>query len=892
MKTFKEFVTEVQAPLSQGEKNFFNAHNPINHKDLVPGVTDQEHVFNGSPQRKDPRTASYENDQAEKAYDKNLKVEESLEEKHLTPNEMKKREEIVKSLKKKGMEKGKAYAIATATAKRVAEATELGDDDGWYTHREIHGDKGISREDWKKGWRLNLKGERVQTKTKSNEEVEVIDESDFEKNLTKKQRARLNAAVFKASPQNPVNIEMKKREAEKEKTQFYNSFKRPSTNEDVEVIDERNKENKFKKDLHVASMGKRSIDKFDLDHDKMAKDFGHTRDQIRDTMKSRLKTFKRVGRQMTREESEQLDELGRGTLMNYGSKAMDAAREARKKGDRETASKRTAGMDRAASKLFPAMYKNTDKKSYVHASEEVEIDEAAMPKFHHEGPKGATHVKKDSETGEHVVRFWKKTDSGYKRHEAGDYFTDDKEDAHNTAKKMVGEEVVNELDDKRNSIINRYLSKTNPEHSSPQEIEKRKAGRSLALRKKWADEKFGDVDVPKVSARVREEVEELDEGMPSSVIKTKQRYAEMSDADFAKAHGNKSEKALQSMAWSHGYGKPGTPGHNHYVNRVKKGMSSEEFDLHEARPKTSETGKEESSEADQNIHTQLHKSLSIGKHVTFKNGDKKQVSAAHAQKALHMLSKAKPAERLSLQNSMSHSHDRFMKTVTHGRAVVDHPDMKKVSVAKSVKENADPVTKASDRGAMTAAVRMGVDGALKVIKRNPARDEIKIGEALDPVGKEDADIDNDGKKNTKSDKYLHNRRKTIKAAIRGAVKEAEEMTTATVASAASSQLAKGQSSTENMQQDSVNKIKKDPLASKEAVTLPPTQGNKPIGGESEPSRVGGKYSMEEEVLLNSLYSILSEENKALFEELMTTDEGIEQLLGFANNAFKEEQGTE
>ena len=34
-------------------------------------------------------------------------------------------------------------------------------------------------------------------------------------------------------------------------------------------------------------------------------------------------------------------------------------------------------------------------------------------------------------------------------------------------------------------------------------------------------------------------------------------------------------------------------------------------------------------------------------------------------------------------------------------------------------------------------------------------------EALDPVGKEDEDVDNDGKSNTKSDKYLLNRRKTI-----------------------------------------------------------------------------------------------------------------------------------
>ena len=38
-------------------------------------------------------------------------------------------------------------------------------------------------------------------------------------------------------------------------------------------------------------------------------------------------------------------------------------------------------------------------------------------------------------------------------------------------------------------------------------------------------------------------------------------------------------------------------------------------------------------------------------------------------------------------------------------------------------------------------------------------------EALDPVGQEDADIDNDGKKNTKSDKYLKNRRKAIAKAM-------------------------------------------------------------------------------------------------------------------------------
>ena len=42
---------------------------------------------------------------------------------------------------------------------------------------------------------------------------------------------------------------------------------------------------------------------------------------------------------------------------------------------------------------------------------------------------------------------------------------------------------------------------------------------------------------------------------------------------------------------------------------------------------------------------------------------------------------------------------------------------------------------------------------------------VELVEGLDPVGQEDDDVDNDGKKNTKSDKYLKNRRKVVGAAI-------------------------------------------------------------------------------------------------------------------------------
>jgi len=82
-----------------------------------------------------------------------------------------------------------------------------------------------------------------------------------------------------------------------------------------------------------------------------------------------------------------------------------------------------------------------------------------------------------------------------------------------------------------------------------------------------------------------------------------------------------------------------------------------------------------------------------------------------------------------------------------------------------------------------------------------------------------------------------------------------------------------------MAQDSVDKIKKDPLASKEKIDLPPTTGNKPIGGEGQ--AYSGKSTMAEEVSLNNLYNTLSEQNKVKFKEKMLTTEGKEELLKFA-----------
>ena len=84
---------------------------------------------------------------------------------------------------------------------------------------------------------------------------------------------------------------------------------------------------------------------------------------------------------------------------------------------------------------------------------------------------------------------------------------------------------------------------------------------------------YAKVNVKGRKKAYQEEVELDEAGMPAGVIKAKQRYAEMTDADFAAAHGHKSDDELRGMAWRHGYGKGAGKGSDHYLNRVKKGRS-------------------------------------------------------------------------------------------------------------------------------------------------------------------------------------------------------------------------------------------------------------------------------------------------------------------------------
>jgi hypothetical protein len=85
---------------------------------------------------------------------------------------------------------------------------------------------------------------------------------------------------------------------------------------------------------------------------------------------------------------------------------------------------------------------------------------------------------------------------------------------------------------------------------------------------------------------------------------------------------------------------------------------------------------------------------------------------------------------------------------------------------EQVAESAVPGKPAERLGAVTAIPKAERDAAREraLAKAKAMREKNKIKEALDPVGKEDKDIDNDGD-HDKTDKYLLNRRKVRGAAI-------------------------------------------------------------------------------------------------------------------------------
>ena len=101
-------------------------------------------------------------------------------------------------------------------------------------------------------------------------------------------------------------------------------------------------------------------------------------------------------------------------------------------------------------------------------------------------------------------------------------------------------------------------------------------------------------------------------------------------------------------------------------------------------------------------------------------------------------------------------------------------DLSKVYL-ENISESAVPGKPAEKLGAVTGIPKSEQESAKeRLLKKAAAKRAAMKNEALDPVGQEDADIDNDGDTD-KSDKYLHKRRKAIAKAMKKRVKEEREI---------------------------------------------------------------------------------------------------------------------
>ena len=160
--------------------------------------------------------------------------------------------------------------------------------------------------------------------------------------------------------------------------------------------------------------------------------------------------------------------------------------------------------------------------------------------------------------------------------------------------------------------------------------------------------------------------------------------------------------------------------------------------------------------ANKNIINQMRKAPIDGMHkLTFENGKKHLVDPKHVARALevHANTPVAMGKKEEVQNALAHSHEHFMHVVKHGKppAVEKKP---KVSLGSMRKEDADPTTKGSARGAMNIRVINGRPEFVKASKK-----EIKVEELIG--GQKNLDKNHNGKLDKMDFKLLRSKKKKM-----------------------------------------------------------------------------------------------------------------------------------
>lgn len=294
----------------------------------------------------------------------------SVMEKTLTSAEMKKREEVAKAIERDNpsMPMSKKMAIATSTAKKVAEA-KLDP----VNHKELEGthaqrkDKDINNDgkvnDTDRYLHTRRKAVKHAIAKKMKEEAEQIDElsTDTMKRYQDKARTSADALRDKGFRGNaPAWKKAQNRSDSIDRAQ--NKIKARSTNEEAEQIDEISTAMKSRYKTAARHDLERAQDfKSELEHEGEPKS-SRVSKQVSQIIKKRKTGLKRVG-----EEVEQIDEISTKLATDYSAKAADA------RGHRKLS---TAKLDKRYNSMALAHEKIRGRHAKVPTTEEAEqIDE-------------------------------------------------------------------------------------------------------------------------------------------------------------------------------------------------------------------------------------------------------------------------------------------------------------------------------------------------------------------------------------------------------------------------------------------------------------------------------------------------------------------------------------
>jgi len=300
--------------------------------------------------------------------------------------------------------------VSPFTGDAMEDVVKEEDDEGWYAHREMHGSKGVSRQDWKKGVRMNSKGQHVNiNKPKVKKEEADLDEGGMKRSMDKDPvSGKVPMDTFKKKPSgkkdivkvNPAMDEAAPKKMKKLARQF--------------------KDPKKEMMVHHPKTGVKVIDK---------KDWG---------------MHKAAGYNPAEEfhlEGYELDELSRKTLGSYISKASDA------RGHRKLPIKkvdnRYTGVAKASDKL-DKMEKSGMKEENEDTNDVLRGSLEPGGTFKHrwfEEP-----VDLDEKSIEDIVKGMKRDEDGFKKRYGDRY----KDVMYATANKLAKEQL--ELEEKKKKL--------------------------------------------------------------------------------------------------------------------------------------------------------------------------------------------------------------------------------------------------------------------------------------------------------------------------------------------------------------------------------------------------------------------------------------------------------